>query len=369
MIKVHYDTEILSYILKIEERKAAIGRVELPFNYLNKVRKNTKKLTALMSNKIEGNPLDYKAASEAISSKNRHLLKPEQEVRNYFNALTYLEDALKKRREVDIDLLLTLQKIIVEGEGKEKVGIRNAMPAGFVFAVYDNKTKNIEYIPPAKEDIEPLLNELFSYLNNSSDHPLIKVATLHYQLVTIHPFEDGNGRSARLLSSYYLDLNGYGFANIGSLEEYFYYNLDEYYKSLQMGLPPLYYEGRNEPLHPNIWFKYYLRMFDLYSSKVLEVARSQDEEWILTSLNHLNKKEKQFLLFLLDENIYQFSPIYLAKRLKVSNRTIINWSSALCLNNFLVPHLVNKRTTHYGLSKSIQENKKRMKSLMEKVIL
>lgn len=67
-----------------------------------------------------------------------------------------------------------------------------------------------------------------------------------------------------------------------------------------MDLPPLYYEGRNDPPHPNIRYKYYLRMFDLYSSKVLKVAISQDEEWILTSLDYLNNKEKQFLLFLLD---------------------------------------------------------------------
>lgn len=110
--------------------------------------------------------------------------------------------------------------MIVEGEGKEKVGVRKAMPPGFIFAVHDDKTKSVEYIPPSNEDTKPLLDELFAYLQDSNNHPLIKAAALHYQLVTIHPFEDRNGRSARLLSSYFLDLNGYGFANIGSLEEF-----------------------------------------------------------------------------------------------------------------------------------------------------
>ncbi len=83
---------------------------------------------------------------------------------------------------------------------------------------------------------------------------------MHYQLVTIHPFEDGNGRTARLLSGYIMDLNGYGFNGIGSLEEYFAYDVNEYYDSIQMGLPALYYSGRENPPHPEIWINYFLRM-------------------------------------------------------------------------------------------------------------
>ncbi len=56
---------------------------------------------------------------------------------------------------------------------------------------------------------------------------------------------------------------GYGFNGIGSLEEYFAYDLDEYYNSLQMGLPVLYYSGRANPPHPEIWFLYFLRMVEL----------------------------------------------------------------------------------------------------------
>lgn len=59
------------------------------------------------------------------------------------------------------------------------------MPPGVLFAVYDSETGAPEYIPH-------LLDELVEYVNTTDDHPLIIAAVVHYQLVTIHPFEDGN---------------------------------------------------------------------------------------------------------------------------------------------------------------------------------
>ena len=69
---------------------------------------------------------------------------------------------------------------------------------------------------------------------------------LHYQFATIHPYYDGNGRTARLLTTYVLHKTGYGMQGIYSLEEYYAKNLSGYYRSLDTGPSHNYYFGREE---------------------------------------------------------------------------------------------------------------------------
>lgn len=351
MIKVTITNDILNSIIEIELNRYKISLVELSQNVLNKLRKNSKKKSSYASNKIEGNPLSEKQAEEVIESDERkHYLKPEQEVRNYFLALNYLEEKLNNKEKLSEKLILDVQKLVEKGAPKEKVGLRGPMSPGVLFAVYDSKTGNPDYIPPEYSDVPGLLDELIEYVNTTDDHPLIVAAVVHYQLVTIHPFEDGNGRTARLLSGYIMDLNGYGFNGVGSLEEYFAYDVDEYYDSIQMGLPALYYSGRENPPHPEIWINYFLRMVKLYSRKVCDLQLSSEEEDIAESLSFLKEREKELLVLLISSHRGEFTPIEVSKQLSVTNKTVINRLAGLVKNVFVIPILVNKRIRSYKLS-------------------
>lgn len=349
MIKISLNNKLLNSLIEIEKNKTILENTKVPIELSNKFRKNTRKRSSYASNAIEGNPLSYEQVENAIESENRHFLKPEQEVRNYYLALELLSIELEKQTPYSTDLLLKVQKQIVLGESKDKVGLRGPMPPGVLFAVYDSKTGRPEYIPPEYSDVPKLLEELENYINNSDDHPIIKAAILHYQLVTIHPFEDGNGRTARIMSNYILSYYGYGFKDIGSLEEYFSYDLEEYYSSLQMGLPVLYYDGRNNPPHPEIWINYFIKVFILYSSKVTMIATNSTIDNEKERLNRLSIKAKKLLEYIIKERIKVFSPIDIAVVFKVSNRTIINWCSELCENGYLKPNIVNKRIRTYTL--------------------
>ena len=145
-----------------------------------------------------------------------------------------------------------------------------------------------------------------------------------------------------MLSGYILDINGYGFNGIGSLEEYFAYDIDEYYESIQMGLPALYYSGRENPPHPEIWINYFLRMVLLYSNKVCEL-----------------------LLLLMKNYKREFTPIEVSKELKVTNKTVINRLATLVKNGFVIPNLVKERIRSYELSDFTKQNEKEIRKLLK----
>lgn len=157
MIKVTLTNEILRYITEIEQNRYKVSSVKLSKTVMNKLRKNSKKKSSYASNKIEGNPLSEKQVNEVIESDERkHYLKPEQEVRNYFLALNYLEEKVKNKEKFSKKLILDVQKLVEKGASKEKIGLRGPMPPGVLFAVYDSKTGNPDYIPPEYCDIPGL---------------------------------------------------------------------------------------------------------------------------------------------------------------------------------------------------------------------
>ena len=359
MIKVPLSNEILRRISAIDRNKFSLSTIELPPETFNKLRKNSKKKSSYASNRIEGNPLTEEQAERAIEKDaHQHFLKPEQEVRNYFMALNLLEEKCKKKELFSKKMILEVQALVEKGAPKEKIGFRGQTPPGVLFAVYDGVSGEIDYIPPEYVDIPDLIDELVSYVTHTDDHPLIVAAVVHYQLVTIHPFEDGNGRTARLLSGYILDREGYGFNGAGSLEEFFAYDADEYYNSLQMGLPPLYYSGRNDPPHPEIWINYFLRMMELYSAKVCEISRSAGNQEIYAGLSYLNAKEKELLYFLIQKHLYEFTPAEVSEMVGVTNKTIINRCVKLVNNGFIVPILGKQRIRSYKLSDMTRANEK-----------
>ena len=275
---------------------------------MNRLRKNSKKKSSYASNKIEGNPLSEKQVDEVIERDERkHYLKPEQEVRNYFLALNFLEEKVSKKEKFSQKLILDVQKLVEKGASKEKIGLRGPMPPGVLFAVYDSKTGNPDYIPPEYCDIPGLLDEL---------------------------------------------------------EEYFAYDIDEYYESIQMGLPALYYSGRENPPHPGIWIRYFLRMVKLYSGKICDLQLASEEEDIAGSLSFLKGREKELLQFLIKNYRGEFTPIEVSRELSVTNKTIINRLAALVKNGFAVPILVNERIRSYELSEFTRDHEKEIMKII-----
>ena len=102
--------------------------------------------------------------------------------------------------------------------------------------VVNNKTKEVIYTPPPASEVQILMLELVDWLRSDEANqlsPLLKAGIAHYQLVDIHPFLDGNGRTARALANLILYHAGYDIKKLFSLEEYYDANPAGYYEALQ----------------------------------------------------------------------------------------------------------------------------------------
>lgn len=84
------------------------------------------------------------------------------------------------------------------------------------------------------------------------------------------------------------------------------------------------YSGRDNPPHPETWINYFLRMVQLYSDKVCELQISSSMNEVSASLSFLKKREKEILIFLIENYKGQFTPIEISRNISVINKTVIN---------------------------------------------
>lgn len=97
------------------------------------------------------------------------------------------------------------------------------------------ETGEIVFRPPVSLDIPFLLEEFLTWLNSKDAqeiHPVIRAGIVHYELVRIHPFVDGNGRTARAMAMLVLYAEGYDVKRFFSLEDYFDKDIQEYYRAI-----------------------------------------------------------------------------------------------------------------------------------------
>src|SRR6185437_12697088 len=123
--------------------------------------------------------------------------------------------------------------------------------------IRDSRTKALVYMPPEAKDVSDLMQAMISWINTASELPCPLVASIvHYQFATIHPYYDGNGRTARLLTTLILHKGGYDLKGLYSLEEYYARDLSAYYRALAVGPSHNDYQGRAEA-DITAWVEYF----------------------------------------------------------------------------------------------------------------
>lgn len=154
-----------------------------------------------------------------------------QEVNNYINAM---DTAISKLSELPFSmrLLREAHSILmsgVRGESKTPGEFRRSQNW-----IGGSNPGNARFVPPTHENVPELMGDLELFSHNQELHlpPLLKVAIMHYQFETIHPFLDGNGRIGRLMVPLYLVSQGILKKPVLYLSDYLERNREEYYERL-----------------------------------------------------------------------------------------------------------------------------------------
>lgn len=141
------------------------------------------------------------------------------------------------------------------------------------YVIGDSSTGRIVFLPPEAKDVPALMSQMVAWAKQAEKDgipiPLI-AALVHYEFVTIHPYYDGNGRTARLIATFLLHRGGYGLNGFFSLEEHHARDLDGYYQALVTHPHHNYYEGRAEADLTG-WVEYFIRL----TSRVFELAKDE----------------------------------------------------------------------------------------------
>lgn len=237
---------ITKALMTIEACRQAITHLPLTVPMLDSLRRTALLLSTHFSTQIEGNKLSPLQVEEVLEGGGRFpgRERDEAEVRNYYKALEFVLAHASKRGLLTEQVIRTIHGLVLSGR-KTLTPYRDGQNV-----IRDGRTGGMVYLPPEAKDVPALMKALISWLNEQlrrNELPAPVIAGLaHYQFATIHPYYDGNGRTARLLTTLILHRGGYGLHGIFSLEEYYAGHLQGYYDALAVGTSHNYYQGRTD---------------------------------------------------------------------------------------------------------------------------
>lgn len=262
------NSHIAKHLMRIEAAKQKVSLLPVNPQVLASLRETAKLYTTHYSTMIEGNRLEPEQVKEVLTLKGHFpgRERDEQEVKGYYAALAQLEQYAAQNHPVTEKVVQTLHALVMSS-GRTKVSPTPYREGQNV--IKDGATGIIVYMPPESKDVPGLMRDLIAWIKESDEVPCpIVAAVVHYQFATIHPYYDGNGRTARLLTTLILHLGGYDLKGLYALEEYYAKNLLAYYRAISVGPSHNYYFGRAES-DITTWIDYFVEGVAVAFEKVV----------------------------------------------------------------------------------------------------
>ena len=340
--------KIAKAIASIEVSRQSVIELPITATMIASLRETAKIVSTHLSTAIEGNKLSMAEVREVLKGggnfPNRE--KDEAEVRNYYNALAHVDLLAQNKKSILEKDIKFLHGIAFEGKNKPtpyREG-QNVIRSGRI----------IVYIPPKAEDVHELMASLIKWINDSVEEGLllpIIAGLAHYQFATIHPYYDGNGRTARLLVTLILHKYGYGLKGISSLEEYYARDLGAYYEALTVGEDEDYYDGNRADADLTQFLEYSIdgmaESFINVKSQALK-AQARGDIYQSPLLRDLTSQQKQVLkLFVTSREITAKD---IANFFRFSNRQARNYCQKWVSEGFVVISNPSPKSRKYAFS-------------------
>ena len=333
--RFQYSHSMVRDLGAIESARAVVCVLPLPPDRILWLRQDARQRATRNSTRIEGNTLNSVEIAEAVAAPLKSPTVMQQEVRNYWRALEWLEEHAEKNSAPSEEFIRELHCIIVvRGQGRRG---RLSQYRTTECPVVDVVTRRIDYGPPAPADVAGLMKDLVAWWKGASTQELpapIRAGLLAHRFVSIHPFDDGNGRTARALATAELWRSGYDMRGFLSLEEHYAANLAAYYDS----------DGRHDPDHTP-WLGYFLGTMSRAAAHLQAEAMrlSPPNERPAPPWENLSRVQQQLLMRLLMRGINEgvaslaFTPGEVADWFGISGDTSREWLASWMTNGFARP--------------------------------
>ncbi|MCL5019124.1 MAG: Fic family protein [Patescibacteria group bacterium] len=223
---------LLANIKRVNSIVNELNDKRFPSVVLLELERSAREVSTYASTSIEGNPLLLTEVKKILKSKPTHIRDSEKEVLNYNQALQDLNKQLEEGNvRLSLSFILKIQKQVVNGLlPKFETGRLREKPV----VVNDPRTGQPVYLPPDAREVNPLIEDLVEFTNKNRENvdPLILAGIFHKQMVIIHPFMDGNGRTTRLVTKSLLAALGLNTFNLFSFEHYYNKNVTRYFQTV-----------------------------------------------------------------------------------------------------------------------------------------
>jgi Fic family protein len=335
--------KINNSLVEIERVRGFLDAIKLKDEWFLNMQKEALILESHYSTHIEGTALSLEQAKSILEGKDVKGINidDKKELLNYKKAMDFISKYLGKEDPVREGIIRELHKITVSG-----VRGGQAEPGNYRKAqnyVVNSRTREVVYTPPPSLEVPHLMREFVEWLSKTENVSSILVAGIaQFQFVHIHPFLDGNGRTARLLSTLILYKTGYDFKRLFTISEYYDKDRPAYYKAIQ--------SVRRNNMDMTAWLEYFVEGLKSQMVEIQEKGKKIiSAENIIRQLKEYNlntRQEKIVRYLVINERIDNQQCQKLCKSIK---RTATR-DLTLLTEKVILEKRGEKKGTHYILS-------------------